>query len=90
MTSKRDNNEPRKPFKKERPESELTGEKTSNTRREKMADYLIDVAKFVSTGVIITSLFNDVTNKTILYFMSFGIVAVSIIGGLKLTNKRKG
>lgn len=50
---------------------------------------MIDIAKYVSTGVIITSLFNDVTNKTILYFVSFGIVAVSIMGGLKLTRKKK-
>ena len=57
------------------------GRKKSNPRKEKMADFLIDIAKYVSTGVIITSLFNDVTNKTILYFVSFGIVAVSILGG---------
>ena len=42
-----------------------TGKKVSNPRKEKMADFLIDIAKYVSTGVIITSLFNDVTNKTI-------------------------
>lgn len=66
-----------------------TGKKVSNPRKEKMADFLIDIAKYVSTGVIITSLFNDVTNKTILYFVSFGIVAVSIMGGLKLTRKKK-
>ena len=37
-----------------------------NQRKEKLADFLIDVAKYVFTGVIITSLFNDVTDKTIL------------------------
>ena len=41
-----------------------------NQRKEKLADFLIDVAKYVFTGVIITSLFNDVTDKTILYVSS--------------------
>jgi hypothetical protein len=33
-----------------------------NLRKEKLANYLIDVSKYVLTGVVITSLFNDVTN----------------------------
>lgn len=43
-------------------------EKPANQRMEKMADFLIDVAKYVLTGVIITSLFNDVSDKTMLYW----------------------
>ena len=40
-----------------------------NQRQEKFADFLIDVAKYVFTGVIITSLFNDVTDKTLLVLL---------------------
>ena len=60
-----------------------------NQRQEKFADFLIDVAKYVFTGVIITSLFNDVTDKTLLYAVGMGIVVFSLWGGLLLTNKRK-
>ena len=60
-----------------------------NQRQEKLAIFLIDVAKYVFTGVIITSLFNDVEDKTVLYALGLFIVAVSLTIGLLLTNKRK-
>lgn len=58
-------------------------------RKEKFANFLIDVAKYVFTGVIITSLFNDVSDKTILYVVGMLIVVVTLLLGLRLTNKRK-
>ena len=60
-----------------------------NQRKEKLADFLIDVAKYVFTGVIITSLFNDMADKTILYLTGMLIVILTLWGGLLLTNKRK-
>ena len=60
-----------------------------NQRQEKFANFLIDVAKYVFTGVIITSLFNDVSDKTILYVVGMGVVFVTLLLGLSLTNKRK-
>ena len=60
-----------------------------NQRKEKLAVFLIDVAKYVFTGVIITSLFNDMTDKTTLYLAGMFIVLISLTVGLVLTNKRK-
>lgn len=60
-----------------------------NQRQEKLANFLIDVAKYVFTGVIITSLFNDVSDKTILYALGLFIVVVTLTIGLILTNKEK-
>lgn len=60
-----------------------------NQRQEKLANFLIDVAKYVFTGVIITSLFNDVSDKTILYIAGMAIVVFALWGGIMLTNKRK-
>ena len=60
-----------------------------NQRQEKFADFLIDVAKYVFTGVIITSLFNDMNDKSILYVIGMFIVVVSLTIGLILTSKRK-
>ena len=60
-----------------------------NQRKEKFADFLIDVAKYVLTGVVITSLFNDVTDKTTIYLIGLGVVCVTLFLGLSLTSKRK-
>ena len=60
-----------------------------NQRKEKFADYLIDVSKYVLTGVVITSLFNDVTDKTIIYLIGMFVVIFSLWAGLRLTNKKK-
>ena len=60
-----------------------------NQRKEKLANFLIDVAKYVFTGVIITSLFNDVSDKTILYIVGMFIVIIALWIGLLLTNVRK-
>ena len=60
-----------------------------NQRKEKLANFLIDVAKYVFTGVIITSLFNDVSDKTILYVVGMFIVIIALWIGLLLTNIRK-
>ena len=60
-----------------------------NHRQEKFADYLIDVSKYVLTGVVITSLFNDVTDKTTIYLIGLAAVCSTLILGLLLTNKRK-
>ena len=60
-----------------------------NQRKEKLADFLVDVAKYVFTGVIITSLFNDVSDKTVLYLLGMGVVFVTLLLGLSLTSKRK-
>lgn len=60
-----------------------------NQRKEKLANFLIDVAKYVFTGVIISSLFNDVTDRVILYLLGMSIVLVTLLLGLSLTSKRK-
>ena len=60
-----------------------------NHRQEKFADYLIDVSKYVLTGVVITSLFNDVTDKTTIYLIGLAVVCLTLWLGLRLTNKRK-
>lgn len=58
-------------------------------RKEKLANFLIDVAKYVFTGVIISSLFNDVTDRVILYLLGMSIILVTLLLGLSLTSKRK-
>ena len=60
-----------------------------NHRQEKFADFMIDVAKYVFTGVIITSLFNNLQDRVVLYALGLFIVVIALWIGLMLTNKRK-
>lgn len=57
-----------------------------NQRKEKLSNYLIDVSKYVLTGVVITSLFNDVTSKTTIYLVGLGVVLLTLWTGIILTN----
>ncbi len=92
MTTRREKSKPQKPQMNKQLEAanmEQKQEPKVNRRQEKLADFLIDVAKYVLTGVVITSLFNDVSDKTILYVTGLFIVVISLTIGLILTNKRK-
>jgi len=58
--------------------------------KEKLGNYLIDVSKYVFTGVVISSLFKDFgESKFLLYGVGFAASIVALIAGLILTNKRK-
>jgi predicted RND superfamily exporter protein len=90
MTRRREKAKPVKPELNKQLETEIViKESKVNQRQEKFADFLIDVAKYVFTGVVITSLFNDVSDKTILYLLGMLIVLVTLLLGLSLTNKGK-
>jgi uncharacterized membrane protein YraQ (UPF0718 family) len=90
MTTRREKSKPQKPqINKQLEAAQEPSKPMVNQRKEKLADFLIDVAKYVFTGVIITSLFNDMTDKTTLYFAGMFIVLISLTVGLVLTNKRK-
>ena len=90
MTTRREKSKPQKrQLNKQLETAQEPPKLMVNQRKEKFADFLIDVAKYVFTGVIITSLFNDMTDKTTLYFAGMFIVLISLTVGLVLTNKRK-
>ena len=91
MTTRREKSKPQKPqINKQLEAANTEGPKPKvNQRQEKFADYLIDVSKYVLTGVVITSLFNDVTDKTTIYLIGLSVVCVTLWLGLRLTNKRK-
>ena len=91
MTTRREKSKPQKPELNKQLET-LAAEEPKvkvNQRQEKFANYLIDVSKYVLTGVVITSLFNDVTDKTTIYLVGLCVVCTTLMLGLRLTNKRK-
>ena len=91
MTTRREKSKPQKPqINKQLEAAQVEEPKVKvNQRKEKLADFLIDVAKYVLTGVVITSLFNDVTDKTTIYLIGIAVVCVTLLLGLSLTSKTK-
>jgi len=58
--------------------------------KEKLGNYLIDISKYVLTGVVISSFFKDFDDYKFFVY-GFGVV-VSVLAlafGLVLTNKKK-
>ena len=67
----------------------VNGTKKVNQRQERLANFLIDVAKYVFTGVIIASLFKEMTDKLSLYLLGMSIVFAALWVGLRLSSKTK-
>lgn len=57
--------------------------------KEKLGNYLIDVSKYVFTGVVITSFFKDLESKLIIYGVGFVFSLLVLVVGLILTNKKE-
>ena len=58
--------------------------------KEKLGNYLIDISKYVVTGVVISSLFKDLgESKFLIYGTGMIFSILTLISGLILTNKRK-
>ena len=61
------------------------------TRREKLSNYLIDISKYVMTGVVIASLIKDLDdNRLLIYILGVSISISALCVGLLLTDKKKG
>ena len=61
------------------------------SRREKLSNYLIDISKYVMTGVVIASLFKDLNdNRPLIYVGGLFIAFMALGVGLVLTDKKKG
>ena len=58
--------------------------------KEKLGNYLIDISKYVFTGVVISSFFRDFDNNKFLIY-GWGVTAslLLLVIGLVLTNKKK-
>ncbi len=60
------------------------------SRKDKISNYLIDISKYTMTGVVIASLFKDLTdNKVLIYFIGLFIAFTSLGVGIILTKKIK-
>lgn len=58
--------------------------------KEKLGAYLIDVSKYVFTGVVITSFFKDLgESKYLIYGVGFVFSMLVLVAGLVLSNKKE-
>ena len=79
------------PEKKAKVSEKNLPESTGKSRKEKFSNYLIDISKYVMTGVVIASLFKDLNdNRPMLYICGLFIAFTALGVGLVLTDKKKG
>ena len=58
--------------------------------KEKLGGYLIDVSKYILTGVVITSFFKDFQDsKAAVYALGVAFSVLALIAGVILWNKKK-
>jgi low affinity Fe/Cu permease len=58
--------------------------------KEKLGNYLIDVSKYVFTGIVISTLFKDFgDSRFLIYATGISVSLFFLTAGLVLTNKRK-
>lgn len=50
--------------------------------KDKLANYLIDISKYIITGVIVASIFKGIENKFFLYFVGGGASLTLLFLGL--------
>lgn len=94
MTTRREKAKPQKPqlnkqleaANKEEPKPKVN----TGMWKENLGKYLIDISKYVVTGVMITSIFKDIEDQIFIYVFAFFLAIPALIVGLVLTNKKKG
>lgn len=59
--------------------------------KKELGKWLMDIAKYITTAVILSSMIGDIKDKWYLYSIAFVLVAVSLGWGLYLVkDKKKG
>ena len=67
----------------------MVSSKNENTWIENLGKYLLDISKYVTTGVVISSLFKDVSDSFVIYIIGTIVSISTLVVGLILTNKKK-
>jgi hypothetical protein len=89
MTARREKSKPQKPQLNKQLEVEEVKPVMINTWMENLGKYLLDISKYVTTGVVISSLFKDVSDSSTIYVIGTVVAVSTLVVGLVLTNKKK-
>jgi hypothetical protein len=57
--------------------------------KKELGKWLMDIAKYITTAVILTSIFGDVEQKWIIYLGGSLTVIVTLLAGLWLVQEKK-
>ncbi len=59
--------------------------------RKELGKWLMDIAKYITTAVVLTSIFGDVEQKWIIYIGGSLTIVITLLAGLWLVkDKKKG
>ena len=89
MTTRREKAKPQKPQLSKQLEVAENRPEMVNTWIENLGKYLLDISKFVTTGVVIASLFKDMDDGSTIYIVGTVVAVSTLIVGLVLTNKKR-
>ena len=89
MTARREKSKPQKPQLNKQLEAEEVKPVMINIWMENLGKYLMDISKYVTTGVVISSLFKDVSDSSTIYVIGTVVAVSTLVVGLVLTNKKK-
>ena len=89
MNARREKCKPQKPQLNKQLEVEEVKPVMINTWMENLGKYLLDISKYVTTGVVISSLFKDVSDSSTIYVTGTVVAVSTLVVGLVLTNKKK-
>ena len=57
--------------------------------RKELGKWLMDIAKYITTAVVLTSIFGDVQEKWIIYLGGSLAIVITLLAGLWLVNDKK-
>ena len=89
MSARREKAKPQKPQLNKQLEVAELKPIMINTWMENLGRYLLDISKYVTTGVVISSLFKDVSDSSTIYIIGTIVAVSTLVVGLVLTNKKK-
>ena len=89
MTTRREKSKPQKPQINKQLEAAEKKPEMENTWIENLGKYLLDISKYVTTGVVIASLFKDMDDSFAIYIVGTVVAVSTLIVGLVLTNKKR-
>lgn len=89
MTTRREKSKPQKPQENRQSEAAEKKVEMENTWIENLGKYLLDISKYVTTGVVIASLFKDMDDNSTIYIVGTVVAVATLIVGLVLTNKKR-
>lgn len=89
MTTRREKSKPQKPQMNKQLKADEKKLVMENTWIENLGKYLLDISKYVTTGVVIASLFKDMDDSSTIYIVGTVVAVSTLIVGLILTNKKR-